>query len=101
MNYEENTLLLAEFMNDPTWVAWKKQKMDGSFPYYILQYHNKWSILKPVIERVDEVAGVNRFALPVRKLLSRSIADRIELVYVDTVEAIKFLTTKPLVDSNA
>jgi hypothetical protein len=99
MDYEQNNLMISEYIKDPVWVAWCKQNKESRFPYHLVQYHLKWSILKPVIEYINENVGSNYWALPVRKLLSHSIADKIDAVYSDLVDAVEFLNYRSTVES--
>jgi hypothetical protein len=93
MNYEENTLLISEFMGDPIYESWVKLGKK-TFPYHLLQYHKKWYLLKPVVDKINNEAGINRMSPVVRRLLSHSIADKIEDIYKDVVDTIIFL--KPI-----
>jgi len=91
MSTEDEILMIAEYMQDPLWISWKTQKMGGPFPYYLLPYHQKWHILKPVIERLSKTPDPIKKKYGVGYLLSRSIADPIDEIYPLVVLSIKYL----------
>ena len=94
MSTEDEILMIAEYMQDPLWISWKTQKMGGPFPYYLLPYHQKWHLLKPVVERISkEMYNDIEVNSPVGDLIFQYITTPIEKIYPLVIKSIQYINT--------